>query len=312
MTVSLSLMCKFTPQAAKRLQSNDSRFLIEAIRLKNGFAYYESALRQGERIKGKKTTGTKGDLYTGLWMRAAYINHSCIPNCARSFIGDITILRAICDIPTGPEITHQYTALEASYSARQEQFQRNWQFECDCTLCAAEKKSPEAMHKQRKDLAYKVRDEVLKGSRNARVPDVALRSVERLVKQLEDLHEPEIYDTLPRLFLVHPTIWLTEAHRAKRNFAKTAKFAMELLRNFGFIEPIKYGKLSLDYTAGLVNSESFNALQYAMDAYKWLGKLDLSKQSETEARKFLGSLRGPVRGLRMLRKGKSSRSEYLG
>lgn len=218
------------------------------------------------------------------------------------------IIRAICDIPSGTEITHQYTAPEASYTARQDLFRGNWQFECECTLCAGEKKSPDTMHKQRKDLVYKIRAEVTKWSRNARVSEVALRNVERMLKQLEGLHEPEVYDTLPRLFMVHPTIWLTEVNRTKRNFAKTAKYAMEVLRNFGFIDLIRDGKLILDYTAGIVNSESFNALQYAMEAFKELGKPDLSKQCENEARKMFGIITGDSEGVENALKGQQAKA----
>ena len=52
-----------------------------------------------------------------------------------------------------------------------------------------------------------------KGSRNSLVPDAAIRTMERMAKQLEELHEPEVYDGLPRLTLVFPMMWLIRAYR---------------------------------------------------------------------------------------------------
>lgn len=272
-------------------------FLIEAIRLKSGFSYHESYFRQNTRSKGSKSTGTRGDLHTGFWTRAAYLNHSCIPNCARSFVGDIMVLRAICDIPIGTELTQQYTVPEAAFKARQEIFRGNWDFECDCMLCGGERASPDEKHQQRRDLVAKIRGEAVKWPRNARVPEAAIRSIERLLKKMEALHEPEIYSTLPRLLLVTPTIWLTEVNRSKKNWAKTARYAVEVLRNFGFVDPIRDGRVMLDYEAGIVNSESFNALQYGMEAFKELGKSDLSKQCEIEARKMFAIITGDDEGV---------------
>lgn len=207
------------------------------------------------------------------------------------------ILRAVCDIPTGTEITQLYTAPEASFFARQEKFKNSWHFECDCPLCSGERVSPLEKHQERLDLVFKVRQEAVKWPRTARVPEAAIRNVERMLREIEKLHEPEVYDKLPRLFLVHPTIWLTDVNRSKKNWAKTAKYSMEILRNFGFLNPIRDGKLTLDYPTGLVNSESFNALQYAMEAYKELGKAELSKQCENEARKMFAIITGDDEGI---------------
>jgi hypothetical protein len=207
------------------------------------------------------------------------------------------IIRAICDIPKGTEICHQYTTPEASYQKRQELFQSNWQFKCDCPLCNTESKSPESMQKQRQDLVFKIRKEIIKWPRSARVPEAAVRKVERMLKDIEALHEPEIYGCIPRLFLVHPTIWLTEVNRSKKNFAKTAKYAMEVLRNFGFMNLIREGKLHLEYQKGIVNSETFNALQYAMETYRELGKKELAKQCEHEARLMFGIITGDSDGV---------------
>ena len=45
-----------------------------------------------------------------------------------------------------------------------------------------------------------------------------------------------------------------------------------------------------------MNSEVFNALQYAMEAFKGLGRADLEKQCEEEARKLFGIITGDGEG----------------
>jgi hypothetical protein len=148
------------------------------------------------------------------------------------------------------------------------------------------------MHQKRRELVTKIKVEVLKSPANTGSPGSAVKHIERLTKKLEDLHEKSVYASLPRLLLVHPTIFLTEQYRSLRNPSKTLKYAFEVLRNFGFIDAVKDGKLDLDYETGMVNSESFNALRYAAEAYLAVGKVELSSRCEGEARKMFTVLTG--------------------
>lgn len=66
------------------------------------------------------------------------------------------------------------------------------------------------------------------------VPEATIRSMERLAREVEEAHEPEVYDGLPRLMLVYPTMWLLEAYKGRKNHAKVAATALRVLRNFGF------------------------------------------------------------------------------
>ena len=279
------------------IHAHYSSFLVEAIRLRNGFSYYSDRQLSSSSTAPKKSINSSDkELCAGIWARASLLNHSCIANCARSFIGDVMILRATCDIPVGTELTHQYTSPEASFTARQDVFSGNWKFECECALCAAERQSPSAKHEQRLELVKQIRATATKHPQDQRIPDFAFRNIERLLAEAEGLHERSVYASIPRLLLVHPTIWLTTAHRAKRNFSKTAKYALEIIRNFGFVDPLRDGKLCLNYEEGIVNREVFNALQYAMEAFGGLGRGELQKQCEREARKLFGIITGDCEG----------------
>jgi hypothetical protein len=95
-----------------------------------------------------------------------------------------------------------------------------------------------------------------------------------------------VYDRLPRLLLVPPTFSLTEAHRLSQNLAITVKYALEVLRNFGFIDPVVDGSLRLNYEKGVSNKEAFNALRYAAEGYTAIRKLDLAEECRDAMRKI--------------------------
>ena len=89
----------------------------------------------------------------GIWLLASRINHSCVGNCRRSFIGDMLILRATTDIPADTELFFAYRHPKPmeSYADVQKGL-ANWEFVCDCKLCADRKATPPEMLKKRETL----------------------------------------------------------------------------------------------------------------------------------------------------------------
>lgn len=80
------------------------------------------------------------DNSAGLWVRAARINHSCVPNTDKEFLGDMMLVRAKRPILTGEEILHSYIDETSGYKARQEALMTTWGFECDCSLCERQRR----------------------------------------------------------------------------------------------------------------------------------------------------------------------------
>ncbi|KAK7946933.1 uncharacterized protein PG986_011254 [Apiospora aurea] len=70
----------------------------------------------------------------GLWPKASFLNHSCLPNCRCSFIGDMLILRATRDLPAGSELEISYLGDPTAPLGR-EKLMRIWGFACRCALC---------------------------------------------------------------------------------------------------------------------------------------------------------------------------------
>jgi hypothetical protein len=70
----------------------------------------------------------------GIWVKASYINHSCLGNVRRSFIGDMMIVRAAKDLDVGTELMFPYEAPEGIYTSETERKFKNWGFVCTCAL----------------------------------------------------------------------------------------------------------------------------------------------------------------------------------
>ncbi|KAK6858118.1 SET domain-containing protein [Apiospora arundinis] len=102
-------------------------------------------------IDGKKAENSHET--SGVWIMASYLNHSCVGNCCRSFIGDMQIIRATRDIPADTELVFPYQADQrlASHDETQKKL-RNWGFRCDCALCLEKKATTKGTWDKRKAL----------------------------------------------------------------------------------------------------------------------------------------------------------------
>lgn len=77
------------------------------------------------------------DNYWGLFGNASFINHSCEPNVVRITLGSLLLIRTLCDISDGAELTMCYSEVEI---IRDNVFERRNQFDfdCQCDRCADE------------------------------------------------------------------------------------------------------------------------------------------------------------------------------
>ncbi|KAL2199451.1 hypothetical protein P885DRAFT_31246 [Corynascus similis CBS 632.67] len=207
-------------------------FLVESIRTKNCFSSPRSTLED------TRPSLPDGRFAKGLWVYASHINHSCVANTMRSFVGDMLISRATRDIKEGEELFQQYVPVRTVVDVRNKQFRDIWGFECTCDLCSRERRSPDASLAKRKELVAAVEkmcNKKLPG--RELIPDAKIRSVDKLMRQLEDAHEADLYEGIPRLTLIYPCNWLVAAHRGRKNYSKVIKYALKVLRNFGFKVP---------------------------------------------------------------------------
>ncbi|TID02867.1 putative protein lysine methyltransferase SET5 [Colletotrichum higginsianum] len=268
-------------------------FLLESIRRKNCF----SGAQVSAQAANPDWDMWKQGMSRGLWVHSAYANHACLPNANRSFIGDMLIVTATVDIPAGAEITHIYLPPKAAYLLRMPQFRSSWGFVCSCALCAGEAKSPAEQHKRRVAALAEI-EAVIRKKRPTRFqPDATIRQIERLTSRFSALHEAEVYDDLglPRLMLVWPTMWLVEACHTRKQWAKVVRWAGEVFRNFGFVEPVRGGRLWMYRdTHAVTTFEVIKALKLAAEAHAALGSGVLARDCLDAARVGLTTMVGYV------------------
>lgn len=209
-------------------------FLVAQIQSLNGFGAprtsRESFLHRTAATDGQQPTAEDKFSTAGIWLLCSRINHSCIGNCRRTFIGDMQIIRATKDLEPGTELQFAYRVpnhLE-SYAEAQKALS-SWGFTCTCELCLSRKKttSPALFH--RKYLTTQLRG-VLGPNKRANIPEV-----QRLLKEMEKTY-PEGPPGAIRLELWDPYFALGAALLAegKSKTVECIKMIVRGLETLGF------------------------------------------------------------------------------
>jgi tetratricopeptide (TPR) repeat protein len=146
---------------------------------------------------------------TGLWIWAAYINHSCIANLGKEFVGDLMVLRATRPITAGEEIFISYDG-SSDYDARKTALMTTWGFECNCALCAAERADDPAVRKKRRELANEA-DTFVERENWANAKRLTIAKAQRLARAIDDTYDGERYKDVPRVAVRGIQEWLTKA-----------------------------------------------------------------------------------------------------
>lgn len=145
----------------------------------------------------------------GLWIRASYMNHSCIANTEREFVGDLMVVRASKNIKAGDEITHIYND-SRDVDVRAESLMQTWGFTCSCRRCLAENADEPAVRKQRQFLEDKANAFMsCESPSNAR--KLLIRKAEHLAKAIEATYDAKRYEGVPRAALTNIEKWLGTA-----------------------------------------------------------------------------------------------------
>lgn len=93
---------------------------------------------------------------SGIWTMASYINHSCLSNARRSFIGDMMIVRASRDLPPNTEITFWYKSPMVRDPNELPVNLQHWGFRCDCILCQDTQSTGRSVLSNRNRIAIEV------------------------------------------------------------------------------------------------------------------------------------------------------------
>ncbi|XXH04399.1 hypothetical protein Hte_010813 [Hypoxylon texense] len=191
------------------------------------------ALWDGLRSEREK----EREAYTtcGVWPLASRINHSCVPNCRRSFLGDMLIVRACEDMEAGTELRfpYQYPDPDETYEQVQKKF-GNWGFACDCALCLDRKRTPRSTVRERKTLQQSLK-QVLKPTASAAQVTRAAKILETLEKTYAATQDAATPPLPPRGELWDPYFALGKLLLDRNKPAEGLEMLLKSLETLGFI-----------------------------------------------------------------------------
>jgi hypothetical protein len=140
-------------------------------------------------------------------------------NCARTFIGDMMIMRVARDLPANTELTWCYHD-PTNRAKLQKSLSSHWGFECSCPVCVDEVSTEMSLLKSRKDILTRIS--------NTHTADAELFSkLESLFKSpAKDIPRYEVF----RTFYSEAIYWFE-----KYNPPVAAEFAAKALEALGFV-----------------------------------------------------------------------------
>lgn len=197
--------------------TNITSFLIERIVSLNAF---------GSPVSSKDIDYTSATLSknhnelfdaSGAWIKAAYINHSCMKNCARTFIGDMMIVRATKDMLADTELGWCY-ADPMNREKMKKSLSDSWGFKCDCEICQDDSKTPVELCAKRKELMAKIK----------------ISNPSQIAAEMEKTYLSPSRD-IPRLELSQIYLTLSCLHKQNGNIVQAGENALKALDALGFV-----------------------------------------------------------------------------
>lgn len=166
---------------------------------------------------------------SGIWIRASYMNHSCVPNTTRIVQGDLMMLHASRPIKKGEEITGSYIGIDR-YDGRAEVLESVWGFRCDCPMCVADSRCPGVIRQNRADLSRSLEND---SSLSIYDPG-SVTKMEMLANGLADTYITDLYAGLPKVELIPWLFTLVLAYCVTGDTSKCFLRLVEALRALGF------------------------------------------------------------------------------
>ncbi|PLN80224.1 hypothetical protein BDW42DRAFT_116132 [Aspergillus taichungensis] len=206
-------------------------FLVERIISLNCFGCpllsRESHIKTMKANDDTAKTAKKQFHSSGVWSMASYINHSCLSNAHRSFIGDMMIVRASRDLPPKTEITFWYQSPINCDPKEIPVNLQHWGFKCDCLLCKDTQSHHRSVLSNRNRILAELKGLFRRVKNN-------LRKIEDTLSSLADTYCRSAYE-VPRLALVSPYMSLAAIYASSQNFGKAVEFGLMCLESLGFV-----------------------------------------------------------------------------
>lgn len=134
---------------------------------------------------------------TGLFLKVSMMNHSCVPNVRKIFLGDVIIIRATRPIKKGEEILQSYAQTDADVKERRPMLESTWHFRCNCKLCCAEEKESDE-RLQNRDALERRANSLGMAIKNSSVSTQEVSKADPLLRSIKSSYDEGLYKALPR------------------------------------------------------------------------------------------------------------------
>lgn len=273
-------------------------FQVQAALELNGFGCppLTTVAQADTTSEGPNGQVTRGS--TGAWIMAALMNHDCIGNAQRAFIGDMMIVHSTKDIAKDEEILQRYKNPDDDNAEFRKNLSQSWNFTCKCRLCIAETATPEvprrvriAMLKRAKD--FLERNQVSQD--NPPKPGVIIRA-EKLRAQVANSYDGTLFKGLPRLGLHDLDHWLCMAYILSGAEKEVREAGLTVLRDQGLELTIKNNKVSILRPHCRPDVTGIHAATYVAAGYYKEGQTKVGDQLEALAEELYRIGYGTTKG----------------
>ncbi|KAL3426381.1 TPR domain-containing protein [Phlyctema vagabunda] len=221
--------------------------------------------------------GVQHDFY-GLWLEASQIKHSCISNANRSFIGDMQIIRASCNMPAGTQLAIWYQTPTDNYGEMLNGFAK-WQLVCRCAYCVDLQTAPQAVIDERHRLIEKLGN---MADENPLYPDDIEESV-HLIQGTWYIHPWHV----PRPTLVPIFVMLSRKYLDMCIPDRARSMCYRALESLGFAFSVYQGPPYAIVTInrwGLMTHDALDAFTHLCDIHVFSGAPHLAVQARDHAK----------------------------
>jgi len=200
----------------------------------------EGRQRKQERDDRDRTTEQRFHS-SGLWTFASHMNHSCVSNTRRAFIGDMMVVRATKDLPANTELTCWYSTVSSSETSRNEKLKQHWGFTCDCSLCVDERNNSNmsaSLKQKRIGLRLQQIFDNFLDRDGGKITKKEAKELDKLAVEFEATYEGcAPASEAPRLSLFEMTACLVQLYYAEENSdpVKGIKYILAALKALGFV-----------------------------------------------------------------------------
>ncbi|EFA83360.1 TPR domain protein [Heterostelium album PN500] len=190
----------------------------------------------------------------GLWIVPSFINHDCLPNTSRMFIGDAMIIFSARSFKANDEITTGYCSFLESYEKRKGHHTA-FGFTCECQLCQKDRKYTKSEVEQIEKLAEQFQSEFAPKIRKYD------QSIIPTIKNNIEVFKKK-YGQHLQFDLIHQLSGLSLLYRTKYQDKLSMECLFESLQVSGFtINPINYSRAELPSTPAQFTIQCNGVLQ---------------------------------------------------